>query len=264
MPPESVEICPFNRYNRKFPGNFLIPFLLARKLLLKYLRGDTTPPHKHYFIGDKMTSIKNYTIGFVFAVSFLVVANVRAEMLTKDFGINIIDDKNGDVGFYKMFNKQFGTAYLSSNDIYNALGVDPTSNWIVSEDSKLVGGDKNQSGFAGELSMYNNSGAFNSIATAQTVLADKTIGLGINYAIDSNVYVTGSGVGFQLDVDRNVGYESQNWTLQVCTIRSMEAILIRFTCSCGKTGNITRQSDGAVQVLRNRTLTGIFRTLFTS
>ena len=160
-----------------------------------------------------MTSTKNYTIGLVLVVTFLIVGNVRAD-LTTQYGINIIDDKNGDVGFYQTFNKMFGTTFTSSNAIFNAFGVDPDSTWTVSEQSTLVGGDKNQSGFSGALSMYNDNGAKNSIATAQTVLANNTLQLGIDYAIDSNVYLTGSGVGFQLDVSRNVGYESQNYSLQ--------------------------------------------------
>ena len=152
-----------------------------------------------------MTSTKNYTIGFVFAVAFLVVANVRAD-------INITDNKNGDVGFYQTFNKMFDTTFTSSNAVYATYGVDPNSTWTVSADSQLLGGAKNQSGFNSALSMYNDV-ASTPLHTTQNVLANDVIGFDINHAIDNNTYLTGSGISFQLDVWRNVGYESQKWSL---------------------------------------------------
>ena len=157
--------------------------------------------------------MSKYIVNMVVATAFLVSANVQAELLTDLYGINIVDDKNGDIGFYQLFNSQFGTSYASSNDVFNAFGVNPNETWTVSTLSTLVGGDKNQSGFIGSLSMLNSNGVITPIATAQEVLANSTLQLGIDHAIDGNTYPAGSGISFQLDVTRNVGYESQEYTL---------------------------------------------------
>ena len=184
-------------------GQFWVFFGLARKLLFKYIRGAqrtlTTTT------GVKMTSVKSFAVGLVFAVSFLVAANARAD-------INITDNKNGDVGFYQTFNQMFGTAFTSSNQLYAAYGVDPNSTWTVSSDSQLLGGAKNQSGFNSSLSMYNSTTS-TPLYTTQNVLANDVIGFDINQTIDNNTYLTGSGINFQLDVFRDAGYEKQNYSL---------------------------------------------------
>jgi len=160
-----------------------------------------------------MSTARNCSIGLVFAVVFLVAANVRADFVPSDYGISVIDDKNGDQGFYKLFNQTFGTLYTSTNDILRALGVDTNTTWTVNANSKLVGGDKNQSGFSGVLSIVDGAGNASVVKTAPTVAANNTLNLGINYAIDNNSFPVGSGVTFQLTVDRKVDYESQHWTL---------------------------------------------------
>ena len=152
-----------------------------------------------------MTSVKSYTVGLVFAVSFLVAANAKAD-------ISISDNQNGDVGFYQTFNQMFGTTFVSSNELYAVHGVDPNSTWTVSADSKLLGGAKNQSGFNSTLSMYNNT-ASTSLYTTQNVLADDVINFDVNHTIDNNTYLTGSGISFQLDVFRDAGYEKQDYSL---------------------------------------------------
>ena len=152
-----------------------------------------------------MTSVKSFAVGLVFAVSFLVAANARAD-------INITDNKNGDVGFYQTFNQMFGTSFTSSNQLYATYGVDPNSTWTVSADSQLLGGAKNQSGFNSSLSMYNSTTS-TPLYTTQNVLANDVIGFDINQTIDNNTYLTGSGINFQLDVFRDAGYEKQNYSL---------------------------------------------------
>ena len=154
-----------------------------------------------------MTSVKSYIVGLVFAISFLVAANAKADVV-----ISITDNKNGDVGFYQTFNEMFGTKFTSSNELYATYGVDPNSTWTVSADSKLLGGAKNQSGFNSSLSMFNDT-ASTPLYTTQNVLADDVINFDVNHVIDNNTYITGSGISFQLDVFRNAGYESQNYSL---------------------------------------------------
>ena len=159
-----------------------------------------------------MTSVKNITVGLIIAVSCLLATNVKAELLTELYNINITDNKNGDVGFYQTFNEMFGTTFGSSNEVFNKYGVDPNSTWIVSEQSTLITGAKNQSGFSSSLSMNNEAGDVSFIADTKEVLANEVIKFDVDYLIN-NVFLTGSDIGFQLDVSRNVGYESQNYTL---------------------------------------------------
>jgi len=160
-----------------------------------------------------MTSVKSFAVGLVLAVSFLFAANVKAEtLLTEQYKINISDNKNGDVGFYQTFNQQFGTKYTSSNELFNARGVDPNTTWTVSEQSSLLGGAKNQSGFNSALSMFNDT-IKTPLATTQNVLANEVTNIQLNQLVDNNLYAAGTGVSFQLDVSRNVNYESQNWSL---------------------------------------------------
>ena len=128
------------------------------------------------------------------------------------YGINITDDLNGDVGFYNTFNAQFGTTFTSTNDVFKTYGVDPNSTWIVSEHSTLIAGAKNQSGFDSSLSMNNENGDVKFIAETKEVGANAVINFDVDYLIN-NDFLSGSNIGFQLDVSRDVGYDSQNYTL---------------------------------------------------
>ena len=150
-----------------------------------------------------MTSVKNYTIGLVLAVAFLVSTNVRADM----YGVNIVDNVNQNVAFYTMFNKYFGltgdAAYKSGNAIFDAFGVDPTiTNWNVSSESTLLGGFKNESGFSGQLSIVGGSGATGVGEKAVPVVGKTQIDVNMNHLINSSAFPAGSDISFQLDVTR--------------------------------------------------------------
>ena len=71
----------------------------------------------------------------------------QAELLTDKYGVNISDANayQDNINLYQLFNRYFadqlGTAglYSSSNDLFNARGVDPYTDWTTSN-SQLVGG----------------------------------------------------------------------------------------------------------------------------
>ena len=95
--------------------------------------------------------MKKFTV-YTFFVSFVVMLMVtaRADLLTEKYGVNIADTNNfsDNVNLYQLFTNYFsdqllttGESYTSSNDLYNARGVDPFSNWTTSG-SQLVGAFK--------------------------------------------------------------------------------------------------------------------------
>ena len=89
-----------------------------------------------------MTSVKNDTFGLVLAVSFLVAANVRADVSISD--ANVYKD---NVNLYQIFNDYFaeqlgvGGSYASSNDLYADRGVDSFTTWTTNN-SQMVGAFK--------------------------------------------------------------------------------------------------------------------------
>ncbi len=70
-------------------------------------------------------------------VSFLGATNVRAELLTELYGVNISDTSDG-MSLYTYFNDMFGTGYQNSNDLFNNVGVAPTDTWTVAGDWQMA------------------------------------------------------------------------------------------------------------------------------
>jgi len=95
--------------------------------------------------------MKKILFVFIALAMFVAVASVKADM----YGINIVDDKNGNVNFYQIFNNIFGltgtAAYRASNDIFNEFGVDPTSSWYTLGETEVLKVVRNESGFTAKL-----------------------------------------------------------------------------------------------------------------
>ena len=144
-----------------------------------------------------------------FAVIFSSVA--RAD-LTSMYNVNINDTNNfsDNINLYQLFNNYFadqliGTSevYTSSNDLYNARGVDPYTDWTTNG-SQMVGAFK-VADLGHTMSMVDSSG--NTIASLMHVGGTENIGAGFNGGITdlSGQVVTdipdGLSVNFRLDAD---------------------------------------------------------------
>ena len=153
-----------------------------------------------------MTSSKNYTIGLVLAVVFLVVANVRA-----DFSVNINDTNtyHDNVNLYQLFNdyfaEQLGTAYTSSNELYADRGVDPYTTWTTSG-SQAVGAFK-VAAMGHTMSIYDtageNLGNFYHLSGTQNLGAGANGGITDLYGQQISNIADGRNVSFQLGADWN-------------------------------------------------------------
>ena len=88
--------------------------------------------------------MNKYIVQIILAVSFLIVTNVKADVVN-------INDATGNTPFYEVFNGIFGTNYTSSNAIFSDFGVNLNTTWTVSSDSRLFSGARTQSGFANTL-----------------------------------------------------------------------------------------------------------------
>ena len=129
--------------NLLIPGKFLFFLFWHENCYLMYYRGGVVSPHE-LFERWEMTSVKNFQVGLVLAVVFLVAANARA-----DLSVNISDanDYKDGINLYQLFNGYFseqlgaGGLYASSNDLYADRGVDPYTSWITSN-SQVVGAFK--------------------------------------------------------------------------------------------------------------------------
>ena len=88
----------------------------------------------------------------VFTISVLLFASLANFTRADLYGVSISDDNlyNDGNNLYQLFNKYFEDqlgrggfedAYTSSNDLFNAHGVDPNTNWVT-DNSQLVGGFK--------------------------------------------------------------------------------------------------------------------------
>lgn len=82
----------------------------------------------------------------VFAIVFLTFAVVAKADLLTEYGINIKDGSGDNVDLYQLFNNYFKAEllagneglYKSSNDLFNARGVNPYTDWVTN-DSAVVG-----------------------------------------------------------------------------------------------------------------------------
>jgi hypothetical protein len=174
-----------------------------------------------------MQTAKNYCLFRLFlAVLFLIAANVRADLLTTRHGagtndgtvgesfivfsdssseadtlttrhgININDDTANE-SFYVFFNDMFGMEFTSSNDVFNAYGVDPYRTWTVGKDSQLSVGGRSFTGFDNTLYL-STLGSEDKINLIGSYSGDGFLNFGINYAVDLPV---GSGFDFLLGVN---------------------------------------------------------------
>ncbi len=118
---------------------------------------------------------RNYSclMSLILAASFLVATNVRAELLSEFYGVDINDGSTG-TNLYSYFNGMFGTDYQSSNDLYNDRGAAPTSTWTVTGDWQMATLVKGTAGFDHQLIISGDS-------------------------LDENIVLNGRGMGYQTD-----------------------------------------------------------------
>ena len=147
------------------------------------------------------------SVSVTFAMLFSVAA--RAE-LTTQFGVNINDTNNfnDNINLYQLFTNYFadqlaitGESYTSSNDLYNARGVDPYTDWTTSG-SQMVGAFK-VADLGHAMSMIDASG--NIVAQIMHVGGTENIGQFGGITDLSNQVVgyipDGLNVNFRLDAD---------------------------------------------------------------
>lgn len=95
--------------------------------------------------------MKNFTIlTLVALIAFAPLSIAKADLLT-DYGVNNINDNAGHdtAALYQLFNNYFSEQltstgeglYSSSNDLFNARGLDPNSAWVTNN-SEIVGAFK--------------------------------------------------------------------------------------------------------------------------
>ena len=164
-----------------------------------------------------MSNSKNYIAKLAFAISFLFITSVQADMTTM-YGVNINDTKGGEYNLYQLFNDYFSEQlpgadrYTSSNDLYNDRGVNPYTDWTTNG-SSLVGAFK-VADMAHVMSMFDSNG--NTLGKLMSVEGTKYIGNGKGITDLGNQSVTniadGLHINFQLDAywgdirDRNLEY----------------------------------------------------------
>ena len=157
----------------------------------------------------KTSTLLTLTSVAIFAVIFSFVA--RAD-LTTQYNVNISDTNkySDNINLFQLFNNYFADQllgaegfYSSSNDLYNARGVDPYTDWTTSG-SQMVGAFK-VADLGHTMSMIDSLG--NTITSLTHVGGTENIGAGLNGGITdlSDQAVTdipdGLSVHFQLDAD---------------------------------------------------------------
>ena len=161
-----------------------------------------------------MTSSKNYTIGLVFAVTFLAATNTRADL---SVNINDANTYQDNVNLYQLFNDYFSgqleTAYTSSNELYADRGVDPYTTWTTSG-SQAVGAFK-VAAMGHTMSIYDtageNIGNFYHLSGTQNLGAGANGGITDLYGQQISNIPDGRSVNFQLGADWQ-GTRIFNWS----------------------------------------------------
>jgi hypothetical protein len=142
-------------------------------------------------------------------VVLLLTVSARAE-LTTQYGVNINDTNNfsDNINLYQLFGNYFadqlaatGEFYTSSNDLYNARGVDPYTDWTTNN-SQIVGAFK-VADLGHTMSMVDSTGH----TVASLMHVGGTVNIGEEGGITdlsgqavSNI-ADGLNVSFRLDAD---------------------------------------------------------------
>ncbi len=141
--------------------------------------------------------------------------SAKADLLTDVYGVNINDSTSDGNSLFQLFNSYFKldaeTGYASSNDLFNARGIDPTTTWITSG-SELVGAFK-VAAFGHELTAYDTDGASlgSIIDIAGTQNLNSASGIS-NLGGQSIVLPNDVEVNFRLDVSSSPGNHYFTWS----------------------------------------------------
>ncbi len=141
--------------------------------------------------------------------------SAKADLLTDLYGVNINDSTSDGNSLFQLFNSYFKldaeTGYASSNDLFNARGIDPTTTWITSG-SELVGAFK-VAAFGHELTAHDTDGSSlgSIIDIAGTQNLNSASGIS-NLGGQSIVLPNDVEVNFRLDVSSSPGNHYFTWS----------------------------------------------------
>ncbi len=150
--------------------------------------------------------MKKFVALLLSASLFLTLSvDSRAELLTLEYGININDSNpyKDSNNFFQLFNAYFAEQlgieglFASSNELFNARGVDPYTDWTTNG-SELVGAYK-VAALGHDFSVFDSEGTF--ISNLMNLSGTENISKGITDLTGDKVVGIADGlhVNFQLD-----------------------------------------------------------------
>ena len=179
--------------------------IFARKLWVVEVH-EAPPIH----LTTERTLMKITTVFALVATSAVVFCSIARADLTSQYNVIIYDinNFNDNTSLFQLFNDYFADQlkgpegeYACSNDLYNARGVDPYTDWTTSG-SQMVGAFK-VADLGHDMSMVNSSGE--TVASLVHFDGTENIGAGLNGGITdlgaqsvTNI-PDGLHVNFQLD-----------------------------------------------------------------
>lgn len=164
--------------------------------------------------------MKNFTIlTLVALIAFAPLSIAKADLLT-DYGVNNINDNAGHdtAALYQLFNNYFSEQltstseglYSSSNDLFNARGLDPNSAWVTNN-SKIVGAFK-VAGYEHNLSISDRNSSFSEkiFSSPSSDINPSNSKLSITDLSESSVNGLADGMILDFELEAKSPYRTEN------------------------------------------------------